>query len=357
MRRSSTFDREVAGQAQPGHLRRSGRGRHSWPGAALRRAVRQGDPDWLHFVNTCFDVAMFGHENEIYDAAFEEFFGEKRPLRVTGFPPIVSAPGGSCTTTSTSPPSGATSGGWGGDWCSASSSRRSASPPASSSASTLAVLAHGRGRVVRTLIGAYVEFIRNVPLILLVYLVFYGIPSVGGFAYSATTSFIVTLSLYAGAYLVEVFRAGLDAIPRGLIDAGRAIGLTPWQRALYVRLPTMLRIVLPSLVEHLHLAVQGHLDRLGDRGAGTDLRRAVDQHQHVPHRRGLFRRHADVPGHRLRCCCCCARSNAATRCAAHDGSCSTRCRSCGRGLLVTLQVSAIVVVIALVVRRPARHRR
>ncbi len=43
-------------------------------------------------------------------------------------------------------------------------------------------------------VGAYVEFIRNVPLLLLVYLVFYGIPSVGGFAYDATTSFIATLS-------------------------------------------------------------------------------------------------------------------------------------------------------------------
>jgi polar amino acid transport system permease protein len=111
----------------------------------------------------------------------------------------------------------------------------------------LALLAQGRGRVVRTLIAAYVEFIRNVPLLLLVYLVFYGIPSVGGFAYSATTSFVVTLSIYAGAYLVEVFRAGLDAIPRGLIDAGRAIGLTAWQRMAYVQTPTMLRIVLPSL--------------------------------------------------------------------------------------------------------------
>ena len=111
----------------------------------------------------------------------------------------------------------------------------------------LALLAQGRGRIVRTLIAAYVEFIRNVPLLLLVYLVFYGIPSVGGFAYSATTSFVVTLSIYAGAYLVEVFRAGLDAIPRGLIDAGRAIGLTPWQRMAYVQTPTMLRIVLPSL--------------------------------------------------------------------------------------------------------------
>jgi len=111
----------------------------------------------------------------------------------------------------------------------------------------LAVLSNGAGRPVRALVAAYVEFIRNVPLLLLVYLVFYGIPSVGGFAYDATTSFVMTLAVYAGAYLVEVFRAGLDAIPKGLLDAGRAIGLTPAQLVLYVRLPTMIRIVLPSL--------------------------------------------------------------------------------------------------------------
>jgi polar amino acid transport system permease protein len=111
----------------------------------------------------------------------------------------------------------------------------------------LAMLSHGGNRAIRVLVAAYVEFIRNVPLLLLVYLVFYGIPSVGGFAYDATTSFVMTLAVYAAAYLVEVFRAGLDAIPKGLIDAGRAIGLTPVQLGFYVRLPTMVRIVLPSL--------------------------------------------------------------------------------------------------------------
>jgi polar amino acid transport system permease protein len=111
----------------------------------------------------------------------------------------------------------------------------------------LAVLYVSGGRAVRALIAAYVEVIRNVPLILLVYLVFYGIPTVADIAYSNTTSFVVTLSAYAGAYLVEVFRAGLDAVPRGLIDAGKAIGLTPYQRLVHVRLPTMLRIALPAL--------------------------------------------------------------------------------------------------------------
>lgn len=103
------------------------------------------------------------------------------------------------------------------------------------------------GRIVRGAIAAYVEAIRNVPLLLLVYLVFYGLPQAVDVRYSATTSFVVTLSLYSGAYLVEVFRSGLDAIPAGQIDAAKAIGLTPWQRLRFVRLPAMTRIALPAL--------------------------------------------------------------------------------------------------------------
>ncbi len=111
----------------------------------------------------------------------------------------------------------------------------------------LAVVYTDGNRVARGVVAAYVEFIRNVPLLLLVYLVFYGLPTIGGFSYGPTTSFVITLSLYSGAYLVEIFRAGLDAVPKGLIDAGKAIGLTPWQRLIHIRLPTMFRIVLPSL--------------------------------------------------------------------------------------------------------------
>ena len=112
---------------------------------------------------------------------------------------------------------------------------------------TLAIWYVSAGKLVRTLIAGYVEFIRNVPLILLVYLVFYGLPTAVDIAYSPTVSFVLTLSLYAGAYLVEVFRSGLEAVPRGHIDAGKAIGLTPFRRLLHVRLPTMTRITLPAL--------------------------------------------------------------------------------------------------------------
>jgi polar amino acid transport system permease protein len=111
----------------------------------------------------------------------------------------------------------------------------------------LALLYNDGGRWSRWGVAGFVETIRNVPLLLLVYLVFYGIPTVGGFSYGATTSFVITLSVYSAAYLVEVFRAGFDAVPKGLIDAGKSIGLNSFQRLIYVRLPTMFRIVLPSL--------------------------------------------------------------------------------------------------------------
>ena len=51
-------------------------------------ALRQGDLDWLHFVNTTFDVAMFGHVDALYDAAFVDYFGEEIPARQTDFPSI-----------------------------------------------------------------------------------------------------------------------------------------------------------------------------------------------------------------------------------------------------------------------------
>ncbi len=59
-----------------------------WFSMLYGAAVRQNDPDWLTFVNATFDVAMFGHQNEIYDAAFADFFGEEPPVRQAGFPPI-----------------------------------------------------------------------------------------------------------------------------------------------------------------------------------------------------------------------------------------------------------------------------
>ncbi|QEN86790.1 transporter substrate-binding domain-containing protein [Labrys sp. KNU-23] len=58
----------------------------SWNAMLYGAAVRQGDPDWLHFVNTTFGVAIHGHQNEIYDAALRDYFGLTPPARKPGLP-------------------------------------------------------------------------------------------------------------------------------------------------------------------------------------------------------------------------------------------------------------------------------
>lgn len=99
----------------------------------------------------------------------------------------------------------------------------------------------------RLIVASYVEFIRNVPLLLLVYFAFYGLPKVGVTVFNNVWSFIVALSVYSGAYLTEIFRAGVGSVPTGYIEAGKAIGLAPWQRARLITLPVTFRIILPSL--------------------------------------------------------------------------------------------------------------
>ena len=62
-------------------------GHSYWP-QLYSAAVRQGDPDWLNWVNTTLNVAMFATEGELYDKGLEEFFGMKPPVRKPGFPSI-----------------------------------------------------------------------------------------------------------------------------------------------------------------------------------------------------------------------------------------------------------------------------
>ena len=62
-------------------------GKH-WSAQIYSAAVRQSDPDWLEFVNTTWNVAMFGHETAIFDKAIADFFGLKPPAQEPGLPPF-----------------------------------------------------------------------------------------------------------------------------------------------------------------------------------------------------------------------------------------------------------------------------
>ncbi|MCB4771041.1 amino acid ABC transporter permease [Ancylobacter sp. Lp-2] len=94
--------------------------------------------------------------------------------------------------------------------------------------------------------GAYVTLIRNLPILVLILFTYFALPQLG-VRIDKIQSFVLTLAIYSGAYLAEVFRAGLLSVPRGVKEAGLAIGLTPMQIRTSLILPLMLRNVLPSL--------------------------------------------------------------------------------------------------------------
>lgn len=92
----------------------------------------------------------------------------------------------------------------------------------------------------------YVTVIRNTPILVLILFTYFALPQLG-VRLGKIESFIFTLAIYSGAYLAEVFRAGLIAVPPGLREAGLAIGLTEMQIRTSIIIPIMLRNVLPSL--------------------------------------------------------------------------------------------------------------
>ncbi|KEA08788.1 amino acid ABC transporter permease [Agrobacterium rhizogenes] len=99
---------------------------------------------------------------------------------------------------------------------------------------------------VRRPAALYVTIIRNLPILVLVLFAYFALPQMG-FRIGKVQSFIAVLSIYSGAYLAEVFRAGLLSVPKGLSEAGLAIGLTPMQIRVSIIAPLMFRNVLPSL--------------------------------------------------------------------------------------------------------------
>lgn len=110
----------------------------------------------------------------------------------------------------------------------------------------IAFLAISKNKILSRFAQAYVTVLRNVPLLVLTFLSYFGLPD-WGIILSKHASFVFALSLYAGAYLAEVFRAGLEGIPKGIPEAGAAIGLRKSQIMMHVQLPIMVKNVLPSL--------------------------------------------------------------------------------------------------------------
>jgi polar amino acid transport system permease protein len=106
------------------------------------------------------------------------------------------------------------------------------------------------------IVGVYVELIRNTPFIVQLFFIFFGLPA-AGVKLSPEVASVIAMVVNLGAYATEIIRAGIEATPRGQVEAALSLALTRAQIFLRVVLPPALRKVWPSLVSQVIIVMLG----------------------------------------------------------------------------------------------------
>ncbi len=120
----------------------------------------------------------------------------------------------------------------------------------------LAMMRMGRFRLLSIVAGTYVNMMRAVPLVLVIFWFYFLMPYVGAWiigaarpvAVGAFMSCVITFMLFEAAYYCEIMRAGIQSIPRGQVAAGQALGLNYWQTMGTIVLPQAFRNMTPVLL-------------------------------------------------------------------------------------------------------------
>jgi len=113
-------------------------------------------------------------------------------------------------------------------------------------------------RILSMFVTGYVELIRNLPLLLIVFVFYFGLPQafprrspeqqfILDLLPTPERTFTVALTIYAGAYLTEIFSSGILSVNKRYIEAGKSLGMSRWRLAFSITSPIMFRTVLPSL--------------------------------------------------------------------------------------------------------------
>ena len=119
-----------------------------------------------------------------------------------------------------------------------------------------AVARRSRSRTVRGAVLAYVETIRNTPLLVQLFVLFFGLPSLG-LRLDPMVAALVGLVVYNGAFVTEIVGAGIQAVPRGQFEAGLSLGMSRRQVYQHVILVPALAKVYPALVSQFVLLMLG----------------------------------------------------------------------------------------------------
>lgn len=120
----------------------------------------------------------------------------------------------------------------------------------------------GHNRVLNLIGTVYVDAVRGVPLIVLAYFVFFGIPAgvqqmgYSGFRLSALQAGTIALSMNCGAYMAEIIRAGIESVDRGQMEASRSLGLSYGSSMALVVVPQAVRTMIPSIINQFIITLK-----------------------------------------------------------------------------------------------------
>lgn len=124
------------------------------------------------------------------------------------------------------------------------------------------VLSVLKNKVCKAIAQIFVDVIRGVPMIVLAYFVFFGIPyackNLLGFNFtlSALEAGIICLSLNCGAYMAEIIRAGIQSVSSGQMEAARSLGLSYWTAMRQIVLPQAIRTMIPSIINQFIITLK-----------------------------------------------------------------------------------------------------
>lgn len=120
-----------------------------------------------------------------------------------------------------------------------------------------------KSRVCNIIARIFVDVIRGVPMIVLAFFVFFGVPylcnnilGIGGITLSALKAGTICLALNCGAYMSEIIRAGIQSVDKGQMEAARSLGLPYWRAMQRVVLPQAIRTMIPSIINQFIITLK-----------------------------------------------------------------------------------------------------
>ena len=120
----------------------------------------------------------------------------------------------------------------------------------------------GSNRVFNFIGTVYVDAVRGVPLIVLAYFIYFGVPAAiqgigfATFRLTALQAGTIALSMNCGAYMAEIIRAGIQSVARGQMEAGRSLGLTYGSSMALIVVPQAIRTMIPSIINQFIITLK-----------------------------------------------------------------------------------------------------